>query len=95
MSKNIISFSLWGDNPFYNVGAIRNAQNALQHYEEWTCKFYIGTDVPKQTVKELKDMPNTEVVIMEIEGNSWPGMFWRFYAISDPDAEFVIFRDTD
>jgi len=95
MAKNIISFSLWGDDPFYNVGAIRNAENALVYYEGWTCKFYIGTDVPKETVEALEKFPNTEIVIMENEGNSWPGMFWRFYAISDPDAEFVVFRDTD
>ena len=95
MAKNIISFSLWGDDPFYNVGAIRNAENALLHYEGWTCKFYIGTDVPNETIRTLQEMPNTEIVIMENEANNWPGMFWRFYAISDPDAEFVIFRDTD
>jgi hypothetical protein len=95
MPKKIISFSLWGDDPFYNVGAIRNAENALVHYEGWTCKFYIGTDVPKETVEALQQMPNTEIVIMENEDNNWMGMFWRFYAISDPDAEFVIFRDTD
>jgi len=95
MSKNVISFSLWGDDPFYNVGAIRNAENALIHYEGWTCKFYMGTDVPNETIKTLQEMPNTEIVIMENEANDWPGMFWRFYAISDPDTEFVIFRDTD
>jgi len=67
----------------------------LVYYEGWTCKFYIGTDVPKETVEALEKFPNTEIVIMENEANDWPGMFWRFYAISDPDAEFVIFRDTD
>ena len=26
--NKVISFSLWGDNPIYNVGAIRNAELA-------------------------------------------------------------------
>jgi hypothetical protein len=95
MSKNIISFSLWGDDPFYNVGAIRNAEQALVHYEGWICRYYIGTNVPKETIDKLKELPNTEIIIMEDEENNWMGMFWRFYAISDPDAEYVIFRDTD
>ena len=28
--KKVISFSLWGDNPFYNVGAIRNVELAKE-----------------------------------------------------------------
>ena len=95
MEKNIISFSLWGDNPFYNVGAIRNAESASKHYEGWVCRYYLGTDVPKETVEALEKFPNTEIVIMENEDNNWMGMFWRFYPISDPEVEYVIFRDTD
>jgi len=95
MAKNIISFSLWGDDPFYNIGAIRNAENALIHYEGWVCRYYIGTDVPKETVQLLEKFSNTEIVFIENEENNWNGMFWRFYAISDPDVEYVLFRDTD
>ena len=27
--------------------------------------------------------------------NKWPGAMWRFLAINDPEAEYVIFRDAD
>ena len=30
--KNIISFCLWGDNPIYTIGAIRNAELAQEIY---------------------------------------------------------------
>ena len=95
MTKNIVSFSLWGDNPFYGIGAIRNAETAQKYYEGWISRFYLGTDVPSETKETLESIPNTEVVVIDDEPNNWNGMFWRFYAISDPDAEFVIFRDTD
>ena len=95
MKKNIISFSLWGDNPFYGIGAIRNAELALEYYDGWICRYYLGTDVPKETVDKLEKLYNTEVIIIDDEPNNWNGMFWRFYAISDIDVEYVIFRDTD
>lgn len=31
--KKIISFSLWGNNPTYNIGAIRNAEIAKDVYQ--------------------------------------------------------------
>ena len=95
MEKNIISFSLWGDNPFYGEGAIRNAEMAQKYYPEWVSRFYLGTDVPLDTKETLKNIPNTEVVVIEDEPNNWNGMFWRFYAISDPGVGHVVFRDTD
>ena len=27
--------------------------------------------------------------------DKWPGAMWRFLAINDPEAEYVIFRDAD
>jgi len=33
--KKIISFSLWGDNPVYTQGAIRNAELAKEIYPDW------------------------------------------------------------
>jgi len=36
--KKIISFSLWGDNPIYTQGAIRNAELAKEVYPDWVCR---------------------------------------------------------
>jgi len=55
----VISFSLWGNNPKYTVGAIENAKLALSIYPEWECKFYIGHSVPMNIVSQLVDLPNT------------------------------------
>ena len=92
--KKVISFSLWGENPIYNVGAVKNAELAKEIYPDWTCRYYLGKSVPPPIIQELKDFNNTEIFIMNEPGN-WTGMFWRFYPASDPDVDVMVSRDTD
>jgi hypothetical protein len=90
--KKIISYSLWGDNPKYTIGAIRNAELTPIVYPGWISRFYCGESVPTDIIKTLKSLPYTEVVMMDVEGD-WTGMFWRFYACEDSDI--MLSRDTD
>ena len=90
--KKTINFSLWGDNPKYTIGAIKNAELAKSIYPGWICRFYCGKSVPYNIIDELKKIENVEVVLMGEEGD-WTGMFWRFYACEDSDV--MISRDTD
>ena len=92
--KKIISFSLWGKNPVYNIGAIRNAELAKEIYPNWICRYYIGKSTPNDTLEKLKSFENVEVVEMDEEGD-WTGMFWRFYPSSENDVDVVIVRDCD
>lgn len=94
MKKKIISFSLWGTNPIYNVGAIRNAELAKEIYPEWTCRYYYGTSTLDSTIEKLKTFNNVELINMDVAGD-WTGMFWRFYPASDNDVDVVIVRDCD
>ena len=54
--KKIISFSLWGQNPFYFKGAIENAKLQPEIYPGWTCRFYVDDTVPGDAIKELEDL---------------------------------------
>jgi hypothetical protein len=90
----IISFSLWGDDPKYTIGAIKNAELAKIIYPGWTCRYYIGKSTPIEIINSLIEFDNTEIFVMEKEGN-WTGMFWRFFPASEPDVEVMISRDTD
>jgi hypothetical protein len=94
MSKKLITFSLWGSNPKYTVGAIRNAVLANTIYPGWVCRYYIGKSVPNEIVQTLKNFNNVEIIEMEEEGN-WSGMFWRFYPASEQDVDVMISRDCD
>ena len=92
--KKIIAFSLWGDQPKYTVGAIKNADLAKEIYPDWTCRFYIGQSTPADIIETLKKKDNTEIVMMDDDGD-WSGMFWRFSPCSESDVEAVLSRDTD
>jgi protein O-GlcNAc transferase len=90
----LISFSLWGDNPKYTEGAIKNAHLASEIYPGWTCRFYLGESVSSIVAMRLEMCDNTEVVRVP-EWGDWRGMFWRFWPASEENVEVVIARDTD
>lgn len=92
--KKIISFSLWGKNSKYTIGAIKNADLLNKIYPGWIARFYCGQSVPNDIIKYLKNKDNCEVVIMNEQGD-WRGMFWRFYPASEDDVDIMISRDTD
>ena len=88
----IISFSLWGHDPKYCVGAIKNAELAKTIYPDWICRYYYGSNTDQNTINLLSKHSNVELIPMPEEGN-WTGMFWRFMAADSDDV--VISRDTD
>tara|TARA_R110000824_G_scaffold47584_3_gene135333 strand:- start:231 stop:911 length:681 start_codon:yes stop_codon:yes gene_type:complete len=90
----LITFCLWGDDPKYSVGALRNAELAPTIYPGWECRFYVANCAPPETIKELNKMPGVQVVEKKEEGN-WSSMFWRFEAAGEEDVEVMISRDTD
>ena len=92
--KKIISFSIWGDNPKYTIGAIKNVKLAHTIYPDWICRFYVGKSTPQNIIEELKSNSNSEIVLMDEDGD-WNGMFWRFFPISEDDVEIMISRDSD
>ena len=94
MSKKLITFSLWGDNPKYTIGAIKNAILAKEIYPGWTCRYYVGKSVPQDILESLESLNNTEIIKINEDGN-WSGMFWRFYPSSENDVEVMISRDCD
>ena len=92
-ASKIISFSLWGSNPKYTVGAVRNAEIALEVFPDWLCRFYVSKSVPTSVVEELRALQNTEVVVMEEDGN-FLSTFWRFLPASEENV-ILLSRDTD
>ena len=92
--KKVISFSLYGNNPKYCVGAIKNAKLAKYIYPDWISRFYISKNVDSCYVNELRNMDNTEIIILnEFENNK--GLFWRFLTICDTSVDVMISRDCD
>jgi hypothetical protein len=94
--KKVISFSLWGNNLTYNIGAIKNAELALYFYPDFECWFYIHKDtVPQETIDSLNSLTNTKIILKTGDLNIIKPMMWRFEAIDDEDVEIMMSRDTD
>ena len=90
--RKYLSFSLWGDKPIYNIGAIRNAELRKEIYPDWEMVVYYDNTVPQETITELAKLG---VITIDMSSTSLYGMFWRFMATSLPDSEYSIFRDCD
>ncbi|WP_126248395.1 O-methyltransferase [Chitinophaga rhizosphaerae] len=89
--KKIISFSLWGSNPMYWVGAIKNIQLAKYFYPGWNCRFYIDKSSSNDLIDSIGEN-EAEIVLMD-PAEPFAGLFWRFYAAED--ADIMICRDAD
>jgi protein O-GlcNAc transferase len=90
----VISFSLWGSNPVYTVGAIRNAELAKELFPEWKCIFYCFNTVPSEIIQKLQAMDNAIVRLVDSDGDN-RGMFNRFLPAEEENIDYYICRDTD
>lgn len=94
--KRVISFSLWGNNPTYTIGSIKNADLALHYYPDFECWFYIHKDsVPDEIIEQLVIKPNVKIIFKTGNLNDQKPMTWRFESIDDPEVEINMSRDTD
>lgn len=92
--QNIIGFSLWGDEPRFISGAIRNAEAAARIYPGWTCRFYCDDSVPPNVRSHLLDL-GAQVRMMNEAGRSLDGRFWRLLVINDESVKRFQIRDCD
>jgi protein O-GlcNAc transferase len=96
--KKVISFSLWGNSPTYNIGAIKNAELANICYPEFECWFYIHREtVPEQTICELMKLKNCKIIFKtgDLNNENCKPRMWRYEPIDDLEVEIVLSRDTD
>lgn len=93
-SRNVIAFSLWGDNCQYTQGAILNATVAPVIYPGWQCRFYCDTSVPVAIIEQLKTL-HGDVRVLEKNKLAYFGLFWRFFVAEDPLVDRYLIRDCD
>jgi hypothetical protein len=91
--KRIISFSLWGTDPKYLVGAVENAKLQKEVYPDWTCRFYLDQTIPEEIINKLTSL-GSEIVHRQ-DSNGYRNMFWRFEPAFDTTIERFIVRDCD
>lgn len=91
---NVISFSIWGDNPKYVQGAIENIQAAQEIYPGWECVFFVQNSVPVEDIVLISSMGG-KIVHCPIHKSPWEGLFHRFLIVDTLGVETCIIRDSD
>lgn len=90
---NVISFSLWGEDPMYWIGAIKNIELAKIYYPNFICRFYIDDSSRIDLIESIKG-DNVQTILVKSK-DSFHGMFWRFWASEDKDVDIFLSRDCD
>ncbi len=89
----VLSFSLYGDNPIYTIGCIKNAILHKTIFKDWSMWVYHNNTVPGEILNQLIELGVT--LINTNEENGFFGSLWRFKPISEPSVEYFISRDCD
>ena len=93
--KNLIAFSLYGNNPRYCEMAVLNVLAAKRHLPDFACRFYLDSSVPPNLVARLSALGAECIRLTQQEASSIPATFWRFWAMDDPQTNCVLVRDVD
>ncbi len=104
--RNVIAFSLWGDDPRYLETAQLNVELCPHIYPGWACRFYVDRSVPPSFFERLRSIlkrqrrrgQETPVQIVTMPGrraHRTDGMLWRFHVSDDPDVDRFLVRDAD
>jgi tetratricopeptide (TPR) repeat protein len=91
-ARDIVSFSLWGEQEIYCRGAVENARLFPALLPGWRCRFYHDGSAPAAVLAELAAL-GAELVPATDAGRL--GMFWRFRVADDPGVRRFLCRDCD
>lgn len=92
------SFSLYGQNPKYNIGALKNLDQLKTFLPDWNMRlFYHKNCTDLNIIEELKNkgaivVDMTDVIINDVPSIEFP-MFWRFFSFCDEGLSLS--RDLD
>ena len=88
----VVSFSLFGSDPLYTVGTIRNSELMLEIFPEWEMWVYHDDTVPSEILQILK---KNNVKLIKSEDSGFYRSMWRFYPCGHESVEYFISRDVD
>ena len=94
--SHVIAMSLFGSDPVYLYGAMRNAQLAPVIYPGWTLRFYMSSQpqhaLPDKFVYRMKKL-GAQFVSQDYNG--LPPPLWRYQVMFDPLVEYYLIRDAN
>ncbi|QTD31465.1 tetratricopeptide repeat protein [Pseudomonas fluorescens] len=93
--RNVIAFTLFGDNPRYCESAVANIEVAAQLFPDWRCRVYLDNSVPGSVELRLR---KAGAQVFDMSGAAGEGvhpLMWRNLVIDDPDVDRYLIRDAD
>ena len=88
----VVSFSLWGNNPKYTIGAVKNSLLKKRFFPEWEMRVYHDNSVPSYILEELE---SNNVTLVKRNNQNHSNAMWRFSPASEKNVECMISRDCD
>lgn len=94
--KNVISYSLWGNNPRYVTPLLENLKIWPHLFPAWTIRVYIDKSVPHDVVGQLR-RNGADLVdkTSESEAPFYTRLLWRFEVANDSTVRRFLVRDAD
>lgn len=91
---NVIAFSLWGKNPRYLRGALRNLLLIPDLYPGWTARLYTDSSIPTDFLEAAVTL-GAEIVKQPENATLRQKLCWRFHVANDRGVGRFIIRDCD
>lgn len=92
--RDVVVFSLWGNDPRYLRGAIQNILLAPKFFPAWTLRFHIDDSLPSEFV-DLMEKLGAEVIVQHGIHTLRERLCWRFRIVNDPSVGHFLVRDVD
>lgn len=92
-SSKAAFFCVFGSNPTYSVGALKNIELYAELMPDYGCHFYLGMSVDPHLRANIVSAGGTYTDIHLRE--DWSAALWRFEALRSPLYTHLLFRDTD
>lgn len=77
--RQVIAFSLFGDNPRYGETAKLNVMVAQQLLPQWVCRFYVDDSVPEQVRSGLLALGAQVHAVSPQDRQELSGLMWHFW----------------
>lgn len=95
--RGVVSFSLFGDEDLYTVGAVQQAilfnEYSRTGSVDWTLRYYVGRSVPERRLHELATL-GAHLIPMYGYPEDFTATFWRFDVFKS-SYDFYLIRDVD
>ena len=92
---NVISFSLWGSNEKYLIGAEENFKLQPLIYPDWKLRLYCDETVPTDARLKFQEVYGVDIHLMSNDRGPFYGSSWRFRVHDDVSINRFLIRDCD